>query len=102
VTPAEGQGFDFSGRFKRKRLEREETDPVVDANHDPSKDLVPVVLYCPFRCPFCRARYPKNRGSGRGDLPLHYLTCKACGREYHAQEVDHAGLLRLVEKKAGE
>lgn len=101
MIPAEG--FDFSGRFKRKRRKPSTpSDRVIDPNHDPAKDLIPVVLYCPFRCPFCRARFPKNRGSGRGDLPLHYLTCKSCGREYHAQEVDHPGLLRLVERKAGE
>lgn len=99
MTPAEG--FDFSRRFKRKRkppVPPPPDDNGIEIDGAPLENLVPVVIYCPLRCPRCGERYPKS-STGRGRLPLHYCTCKACGLEWHAQEVDHAGLLRLVAKR---
>lgn len=98
--PAEG--FGFGDRFERKRRKPPDDDGAkVEVDPAPMENLVPVVIYCPLRCPRCDARYPKS-STGRGKLPLHYCECKSCGLEWHAQEVDHAALLRLVVKRAGE
>lgn len=95
-------GFGFRERFGRERKTAKPEEPKDDSAIDakPLEQLIPVTIYCPLRCPKCGARYPKS-STGRGKFPVHYCTCKECGLEWHAQEVDHAGLLRLVVKRAG-
>ena len=98
------EGFGLGDRFHRKRRKAkppaEPDDNGIEVDPTPLENLVPLVIYCPLRCPKCDERYPKST-PGRGKLPVHYCTCKRCGLEWHAQEVDHAGLLRLVAKRAG-
>lgn len=89
------KGFGFGERFKR---DLEESAPRPPAEKPAEAPAIPIVIYAPFRCPRCGARYPDHRGSGRQKLPLHYLTCQKCGTEYHAQEADHRTVAEVAKR----